>query len=473
MLDAAVNDPFAQPSGSTTLRPMLLVGNNWDGTVDVIDPRTLERVARLDVAPDFDEAVAAMSPDQLSARQLNNEFAAEGHDQLVDDIRVSPDGRTMYVSRPSLGDAVAIDLATGEIRWRTEVTLYRSDHLALSPDGTELLVSATVGGVVEVLDASTGALVDQIPTGDFPHENEYSEDGQLIFNGSIGRVITPDNQILDIAKGNRWFTIADADTHEVIKVIQFDRGVRPYIVMSDNRTAYIQLSFFHGFVEYDLQEERVLNTVNLPITPEAAQLKPEDYPLDSAHHGLAMNHGETKICDAGTVSDYVAIVDRQSLATDAIIPVGKKPYWATASADGELCFVANSDSDDVSVISFEGAEELDRLAVGDHPQRMRVLPMIVPELKVEVKPRRVKAGKRKRLRIKVRASGTGVLEGSGGALGAVEGATVRVGKKRAKTGPRGLVTIRARFKRKRRVKIFASASGYAGGEAKLRIRRRH
>ena len=451
---------------------MLLVGNNWDGTVDVIDPHTLERVARLDAAPDFDEVVAAMTPDQLSARQLNNEFAADGHDQLVDDIRISPDGRTMYVSRPSLGDAVAIDLATGEIEWRTEVTAYRSDHLALSPDGTELLVSATVGTVVEVLDTKTGAIIDQIPTGDFPHENEYSEDGSLIFNGSIGRVITPDNQILDIAKGNRWFTIADAETHDVIKVIEFDRGVRPYIVMKDNRTAYIQLSFFHGFIEYDLQEEKVLNTVNLPITPEAAQLKPEDYPLDSAHHGLALNHDETKICDAGTVSDYVAIIDRASLTTDEIIPVGKKPYWATPSADGELCFVANSDSDDVSVISFEQAEEIARLPVGDHPQRMRVLPMIVPELVVEVKPRRVKAGKRKKLRIKVRASGTGILEGSGGAFGAVEGATVRVGKKQAKTGPRGLVTIRARFKRKGRTKVTAEASGYAGGETKLRVRKR-
>jgi hypothetical protein len=32
---------------------------------------------------------------------------------------------------------------------------------------------------------------DDIPTGDFPHENEYSEDGTLIFNRSIGRVIAP------------------------------------------------------------------------------------------------------------------------------------------------------------------------------------------------------------------------------------------------------------------------------------------
>lgn len=463
--------PFAEPSGSTTLRKLLLVGNNWEGTVDVIDPRTLEGVARINVAPDFEEVVANMTPDQQRARQLNNEFAAEGHDQLVDDIRVSPDGRTLYASRPSLGDAVALDLATGEILWRRSVMGYRSDHIALSPDGNELLVSATVGNVVEVLNAHTGALIDQIPTGDFPHENEYSHDGELIFNGSIGRVITPDFEILDPAKGNRWLTIADAETHEVIKVIEFDAGVRPYQILGDNRTAYIQLSFFHGFIEFDLQTEQVLRTVNLPLSEEAQQMEHSDYPLDSAHHGLAMNEDETKICDAATVSDYVAIVDRSTLTVDGIVHGGDMPYWATPSADGEYCFVANSKSDDVSVVSFHHPEEVARLPVGDHPQRMRVLPMIVPHLKLIAKPRRVERGDRTKLRFKVRAAGTGVLEGSGGAFGAVEDATVQVGKKEAETGPRGFATIRARFKRRGPVKVFADASGYAGGEAKIRVRK--
>jgi DNA-binding beta-propeller fold protein YncE len=471
LVDPAQDVLRAEPSGSNSLRPMLLVGNNWDGTVDVIDPHTLEGVGQLNVAPDFEEVVAGMSPDQLTARQLNNEFAAEGHDQLVDDMRVSMDGKTLYASRPSLGDAIAMDLVTGEVIWRTPVKLYRSDHIALSPDGSEMLVSSTVAKVVEVLDTRTGAVIDEIPTGDFPHENEYSHDGELIFNGAIGRVITPDNQILDIAKGDRIFTIADADTHEVIKQITFDRGIRPYIVMGDNRTAYIQLSFFHGFIEYDLVTEQVLNTVHLPLSEEAENTPVEDYPLDSAHHGLAMNHDETKICDAGTVSDYVAIVDRSSLALNKIIPVGGKPYWAVSSADGELCFVANSDTDDVSVISYDQEAEIARLPVGDHPQRMRMLPMIVPDLEVSVKPRRVERGERERVKVNVTAAGTGILEGANGAGGPVAGATVKIGGKTATTNAEGVAKIRGRFRKKGKLKVAADASGYAGGDAKLRVRR--
>ena len=362
----------ASPAEPTATRDVLLVGNNWDGTVDVIDPQTFQRLGRINVAPDFEQRLAEMTPDERVAREANNEFAAEGHDQLVDDMRVSPDGRILYVSRPSLGDATAFNLESGEQLWHTDVSGYRSDHTALSPDGRELLVSATTANVVDVIDTETGQIVDNIPTGDFPHENEYSHDGGLVFNGSIGRVITPDDPALDAAKGNRWFTIADATTHDVTKVIDFRRGVRPFLVLPDNRTMYVQLSFFHGFIEYDLQEERQLRSVELPLSEEAQQMDRSEYPLDSAHHGLAINNDYTKICDAGTVSDYAAIVQRATLEVERIIPTGDKPYWATTSTDGRYCFISNSDTDNVSVISFDNPQEVARFAVGDHPQRMRM-----------------------------------------------------------------------------------------------------
>jgi YVTN family beta-propeller protein len=297
--------------------------------------------------------------------------AGEGHDQQVDDIAVSPDGRTMYVSRPSLGDVSAFDVASGHQLWFSRVDGYRSDHMALSADGRELLVSATTANVVDVMDTRDGAIVTSFPTGDFPHENQYSPDGTRTFNGSIGRVVAPDDPLLDAGKGNRWLTVVDARTKQVQKSIDFGRGIRPFVVMPDNNTMYVQLSFLHGFIEYDLAEERTTREIHLPLSEEAKRMKREDYPLDSAHHGLAAGQDHTKLCDAGTVSDYAAIVSLPSLTVDKIVPVGAKPYWAAASPDGRHCFLSNSDSDDVSVVSFEKPREVARIPVGDHPQRVR------------------------------------------------------------------------------------------------------
>ena len=362
---------------------VLLVGNNWDGTVDVINPRTFERIDRLNLAEDYENCVESAPPDQVAACTINNEFASEGNPQLVDDVRVSPNGLRLYVSRPSLGDVAAFRIRTEELLWKVDVSdkeTGRSDHMAMSPDGDELVVSSTADRQAVVVDTRKHRIVDKIPTGDFPHENEYSEGGRRIFNGTIGFVITPTDDRPGLTKGERYFTIAHAKTHEVLdqfpiggnKIAKLGRGIRPFHVMPNNRKMYVQMSFYPGFWEYHLKRHKVLRKKRLPLQ-EAKDMEREDYPLDSAHHGIALNGRHTRICDAGTISDYVAIVARRSFDTKRIIEVGKKPYWATSSGNGKLCFVSNSESDDVSVISYRKAREIERIEVGDHPQRMRIV----------------------------------------------------------------------------------------------------
>jgi YVTN family beta-propeller protein len=148
-------------------------------------------------------------------------------------------------------------------------------------------------------------------------------------------------------------------------------AVRPMALSPDERKVYFQVSFFHGFVEYDLVEDRVLRLAHLPLSQEAAAMRRDEYVLDSAHHGLTMNPEGTKLCAAGTMSDYAAIVSRTTFS-HRIINVGEKPYWATNSGDGRYCFVSVSGDDRVSVISYETEEEVARIPVGDHPQRMRM-----------------------------------------------------------------------------------------------------
>jgi YVTN family beta-propeller protein len=376
----------ARKAKLSATRDVLMVGNNWDGTADVVDPKRFRRLERINIVPDLEQRLAEIRSDPaalgyfLAIRQL----IGEGHDQFVDDAFTSPDGRFLYVSRPSLADVVAFSLRTKQIVWRVKVEGYRSDHMAISPDGRRLVVSASTARKVHVIDTREGRIVGSFESGDQPHENNFSRDGSLIYHASIGAVYTPlDDPLFDDTKGDRWFEIVDARTLRVLRRIDMGEkldaagfpdmsaAVRPMALSPDERYLYFQLSFLHGFVEYDLETDRPLRVAHLPLSEQAKKLRRDEYLLDSAHHGLAMDPKGEKLCVAGTMSDYAAIVARSSFAY-RLIQVGRKPYWATNSGDGRYCFVSVSGDDRVSVISYRTAREVARIPVGDHPQRMRM-----------------------------------------------------------------------------------------------------
>ncbi|MET8952850.1 YncE family protein [Streptomyces sp. NPDC004393] len=371
---------------STALREVMFVGNNWDGTADVIKSSgDFAKIGRVDVIPDKAERMAEINADPIKwiyFMAIRNSVG-EGHDQFVDDMYSTPDGRSMVVSRPSFADVVSIDLATGKINWRFPVAGYRADHMAVSPDGTRVAVSASTANKVQVLDINSGQELGEFATGDKPHENIFTKDGKYIWNMAIGDVNTSlDDPAWDWTKGDRHITVVDAHTFRQVKIIDmrsrldaiglkdFSDAVRPAVFTPDESKLYFQVSFFNGFLEYDVAADKITRVKTLPKNPATSEDR-TTWVNDSRHHGISMNPSGTKLCVAGTMDDYATVVDRATLQEGPLV-TASKPYWATVSGDGKDCIISESGADQVTAIDFATGEKVVSVPVGDHPQRVRL-----------------------------------------------------------------------------------------------------
>ncbi|AZP22037.1 YncE family protein [Streptomyces aquilus] len=376
----------ASAADAAALREVLFVGNNWDGTADVLQSTgSLAKVGRINVIPDKDARMAEINADPIKwiyFMAIRN-GVGEGHDQFADDMYTTPDGTSVVVSRPSFADVVSINLATGKINWRFPVSGYRSDHMAVSPDGTRVAVSASTANTVHVLDIDTGKQVGKFATGDKPHENIFTKDGKYIYNMAIGDVNTStDAPWLDWTKGDRHITVVDATTYQQVRTIDmrpkldalgltdYSDAVRPAVFSPDESKLYFQVSFFNGFFEYDLATDKITRTKTLPKNPATSDDR-TTFVNDSRHHGLSMSPDGSKLCVAGTMDDYATVVNRSTLQEGPLV-TASKPYWATVSGDGKSCVISESGADQVTAIDFATGQKTVSVPVGDHPQRVRL-----------------------------------------------------------------------------------------------------
>ncbi|HEY4022827.1 MAG TPA: serine/threonine protein kinase [Pseudonocardiaceae bacterium] len=371
---ATISIPAAAgvPTSANDLRDVLVVGNSQDGTVSFIDQNTFANLGSLNVTPDLQSRLNEIYVNPVWLAGYEAVKSIEGGDRFVDDATISPDGRTLYVSRGNLDDVAAFDIGTHAELWHTRLSGFHADHAALSPDGTRYVVSDTTAQTADMFDTATGKVVGTFPTGTYPHQNDYSADGKYIYNSSIGVTTLP--QALEWAKGSFLLTKVDASTLKVVQTWTFQHGIRPNVIAPDGHTFYTDLSYLNGFVKYDLNTGKIENTVQMPFASGGVSLKPDSYPKNSAHHGIALSGDGSKLCDAGTIDDYTAIVSTNDLSTSGTVtyPAGALPYWAQSSTDGQYCFVSLSQVNAVSVVDYATAKEVARVPVGTFPQRERI-----------------------------------------------------------------------------------------------------
>ena len=131
----------------------------------------------------------ASARSSASSTSILRELSAKGPGatNYAQDTDVSPDGRTIYVSRGYLGDVAAFDpLRARKLLWQRSLNTGRADHMTITADGGSLFVSALMDNRVYKLSAATGEINGHMITGVYPHDVKVSKDGQRLYNSSLG-----------------------------------------------------------------------------------------------------------------------------------------------------------------------------------------------------------------------------------------------------------------------------------------------
>src|SRR6185503_357460 len=346
--EAAVTTP-APP----VAREIAFVANAEDATVSLLDVAARKVVATIDINPD---KIVVQRP---------------GTPNYAQDTDISPDGRTLYVSRGYAGSVAAFDIASGKQLWVRTLETGRADHMTLTPDGKWLFVSLIFDNQVEKIDAATGEGKGRFPTGVYPHDNQISKDGKHVYNTSLGQLGgLPAGSAPKVKPANPLqFTIADIDTLAVTSTIVRPGGIRPWHMKPDESGFYAQMSNLHAAIAFDFPSGKETKRLELPVKPGVTAA---DWDFEAPHHGLALSHDGSMLCLAGRASDYAALVKAPELELIATIPLDDAPGWATMADNDQLCLVPNTRSDNVSIISIAERKEIARVPSGNGPKHITV-----------------------------------------------------------------------------------------------------
>ena len=260
-------------------------------------------------------------------------------------------------------------------------TTWRSRRTA-----SEVVVSASTGNVVHVLRVSDGKELGQFPSGGSPHENVYIDGGEqdhprqhrhglhaarpAAARPRQGRAGAARSSTPTPSRCCAATTCARRSTSAGCE--DFSTAVRPMTLSPNEQKVYFQLSLLPRLPR-DGPAHRQDHRGSSGCPTWSRTCPREQYLLDSAHHGIAMNPRGTKICVAGTMSDYATVVDARHLqARPAAEEGGRQALLGDAELGRRLLLhLVERHRPDLQDLLPHRPDRRHASKVGDHPQRVR------------------------------------------------------------------------------------------------------
>ncbi|MBV9537746.1 MAG: YncE family protein, partial [Acidisphaera sp.] len=215
------------------------------------------------------------------------------------------DGLALVVNSAAASLSV-VDMATLKEVRRVPV-LREPHHVALSPDGRELLVGDTVGNEILFLDPMRFEVKRRLPVAD-PYQLGFSPDGRYLVVNGLAR-----NQV----------DVYDARTMALVHRFPLASMPSHLAYTSDGSMVFVSLQGTGKLAAIDLRRMAVLWTAEVGRAPA----------------GVMFLNGQVLVAIMG--SDNVAVVDPVDGAVTRRVVTGKGAHQLFLSPDGSRLYVNN------------------------------------------------------------------------------------------------------------------------------------
>jgi DNA-binding beta-propeller fold protein YncE len=215
-------------------------------------------------------------------------------------------GGIAFVLNSAGASISVIDMATQK-EVRRIPALREPHHLALSPDGTSLLVGDTSGNEMIFLDPRTGEVQKRMPVAD-PYQLWFSPDGKFLTVNGLAR-----NQV----------DVYDAASMKLVKRFHVVATPSHLAYSPDSSTVFVSLQDSDKLAAFDLRTMTEKWTMPVGKTPA----------------GVLWLNGKVLVADMGT--DYIAVVDPATGNVLEHVPTGKGAHQLFLSPDRKILWVNN------------------------------------------------------------------------------------------------------------------------------------
>lgn len=89
----------------------------------------------------------------------------------------------------------------------------------------------------------------------------------------------------------------------------------------------------------------------------------------NASHGMAVTSDQKVLVVNSRLNSAVYAYSLPDLKLLGSVDVGRSPDWVTLTPDGKTAYVANAQSNSVSVVDIQSLKEVTRIPVGQVPKR--------------------------------------------------------------------------------------------------------